>query len=205
MKKNKPSFFFILTNRLKKKNFLFEFYFKGKRTLDVGCGQGEFIANDPKNIIGIDINESVIESLSGQGYGVKLCGADNLSFDDGEFEAVHCRNVIEHMEISTAYRMIKEIARVLKRDGIFVLCSEMPTRHFWSTFGHVKPYPPQAIKKLIKKDLREGFEFVEGFDFINVFYFGQYFNNKIIYFLSILISYYLPLGRREYFLVLKRR
>ena len=55
------------------------------------------------NIIGVDSNTRVIENLSIQGYKVVVADARKLPFEDGVFEAVHCHNVIEHMDVQTAY------------------------------------------------------------------------------------------------------
>ena len=200
----KPSFFYIIKQRSVQKDFLYEFYFKDKVVLDIGCGQGDFLKNNKEKIFGIDANETVVNKLAETGYWVKKNDVGNLEFGNGSFDAVNCRNVIEHLEILSARAMLTEIKRVLKPGGIAVLSSEMPTKKFWNTFGHVKPYPPAAIKKLLRKDSGEKFAEIDGLEILECFYFGDYYKNKLLYFLSVLVAFYLPILRREYFLVLKK-
>ncbi len=205
MSNHKPSLFYIISQRLKGKHFLYEFYFREKKTLDIGCGEGEFLKIDQKNIYGVDANARAIEMLSKNGFYVKQGSVTDLPYSVGEFDAVHCRNVIEHLEIEDAYRLIEEAARVLKSGGIFILASEVATKKFWTTFGHVKPYPPEAIVKLLRKESREEFEGIENLEYIDTLYFGDFFNNKLWYLISVCLAYYTPLFRREYFLILRKK
>lgn len=201
----KPSILYIIKAKLKNKSFLYEFYFKGKKTLDIGCGEGEFLKLDKNNITGIDPNERVINSLKGEGFKVFKSGAEKMPFNDGEFEVAHCHNVIEHLDISIAYKMLFETKRILKSGGILVLSSEVVTKKFWATFGHTKPYPPEAVIKLLRPDSREEFEGLNGFEPVGLFYIGDHFNNKLLYLISFIIGYFTPCLRREYFLVLKKK
>lgn len=201
----KPSFFYIVSQKLKGKNFLYEFYFKGKKTLDIGCGEGMFLSYDKKLITGIDTNWACIERLKKEGYNALVASADKIPLTDGSFDAVHSHNVIEHLPIPIAYGMMKEAARVLKSGGVFILASEMPTKNFWNTFGHVKPYPPSAIRKLLRAESREEFESIETLFAEDVFYLGDYHKNKMLYLASAFLGYFTPLCRREYFLVLRKK
>lgn len=205
MKQTKPSFLQIVFARLRGKNFLYEFYFKGTSTLDVGCGEGEFLKLNKKELVGVDLNERAIAKLSAEGFNAKVGSATALPFADATFERVHCRNVIEHLSISDAYKLLQEAGRVLKPEGLFVLASEVVTKKFWHTFGHTKPYPPEAIIKLLRDESREEFEKLEGFVYVDTLYFGDYHKNKLLYLLSVFFAYYTPLCRREYFLVLKKQ
>lgn len=205
MKKTTPNFLYMLTSRLKGKSFVYEFYFKGKKTLDIGCGEGEFLKHGKDHIWGIDPNERVIARLKTEGYTASVEDARNLSFKDGEFEMIHCHNVIEHMDVATAHAMLSESARVLRSGGMLVLSSEVVTRKFWMTFGHVKPYPPEAVIKLLRPDSREEFDAVQGFEATGLFYIGDHFKNKVAYFLSFTLGHFTPFLRREYFLILKRK
>ncbi len=205
MKKTIPSFRFILKERLRGRNFLYEFYFKEKKTIDIGCGGGEFLGLNKKLIQGVDMNEYAIKKLADDGFLVKVANAEKLPYSDEEFEMVHCRNVIEHLAPKTAYGMLCEAGRVLKKGGIFVLASEVTTKKFWGTFGHIRPYPPGSVRKLLREDSREEFEPISGLEWVDVFYLGDYFPNKIIYFISALLGYFIPFFRREYFLVLRKK
>lgn len=204
-RKTKPSFLYILAKRLQRKHFLYEFYFKGKKTLDIGCGEGEFIKNDPNKICGVDANERVIQALKNRGLQAVVGNVGQLPFKDGEFEAVHCRNVIEHLPVEYAYSLLKEAARILQSGGLFVLASETVTKKFWDTFGHIKPYPPEAVIKLFREESREEFDGIEGLEYVDILYFGEYFQNKFFYALSVFLAPYVPSLRREYFLILRKK
>lgn len=200
-----PSFLYIVRTRLRKQNFVYEFYCKDKKTLDLGCGEGEFLRNDKKNIYGVDSNQRVIEKLKKEGFQVAHSSATSLPYTEGFFEVVHCHNVIEHMDVETAYSMLTESARILASGGHLVLSSEVVTKKFWETFGHVKPYPPKAVLKLLRPDSREEFDGVFDLEPVGLFYIGDYFKNKILYLFSFCIGYYLPILRREYFLILRKK
>ena len=203
--KNTPSLLYIIKTRLQGKSFIYEYYCKGKKTLDLGCGEGEFLRHGKEHMHGVDPNARVIRKLHAQGYAVVQGSASHLPYERSEFEVVHCHNVIEHMDIDTAYRMLKEVERVLKPGGRFILSSEVVTKKFWETFGHVKPYPPEAVIKLLRSDSREAFDGVEGLECEGVFYIGDYYKNKVLYLLSFCIGHLTPFLRREYFLILTKK
>lgn len=199
-----PSFPYMLKSRLMGKNFLYEFYFKGHRTLDVGCGNGEFLKLAPELIEGFDLNKEVVRVLKNEGLKASVGDVSNMIYRDGSFPRVHCRNVIEHLFPETAYKMLKEASRVLTNGGLLILGTEVPTKKFWGTFGHIKPYPPGAIKKLLRDKTREEFESIDNLKYVGVIYLGQYYRFKAMYFLSCFLAYYTPLLRREYFIVLRK-
>lgn len=204
-RKNIPSFWFILTNRLKGRNYIYEFYFKGKKTLDIGCGEGEFMKFDKELITGFDPNQRVVDKLKTEGYKAECASGAKMPFSDSEFEMAHCHNVIEHLDVNTAYAMLKEAARILKPGGSLVLSTEVVTKKFWETFGHVKPYPPRAVVKLLRPDSREEFEGIKSFEPIGLFYIGDLYKNKLLYLISFALGYFTPFMRREYFLVLRKK
>ena len=87
MKNYKPSYLFILKKRLQNKNWIVEFYFKNKKVLDIGCGEGEFLLIDKDNFYGIDINQRVVSGLQAKGLQVKLSSADNIDYQDNFLKA----------------------------------------------------------------------------------------------------------------------
>lgn len=130
-------------------------YIDGKKTLDVGCGEGEFIKKDPHKRIGVDIDQKLVSRCLEQGLVAHCMSATNLSFPDQCFDAVHAAELIEHLDPPTAVRFLAESARVLKPGGIVYITT--PGEHYvWNTFSHIKPYPPMAFHKLLGSST-EGF------------------------------------------------
>ena len=132
---------------IKGKDPIYELFLRGKKVLDVGCGRGELMRKNKDLIYGFDINENVISDLVSEGYNVKRGDVAAIPYEDDFFDVIHNRNIIEHLNPVQAQKMFLEMRRVLKKDGVIILISPMP-KTVWNTFGHIKPYPPAAIKKL---------------------------------------------------------
>lgn len=130
-------------------------YLSGRKTLDVGCGEGEFLKKDPSNRVGADIDENLVRRCIGMGLVAHCMSATDLGFPDQCFDAVHAAELIEHLDPSAAVRFLAESARVLKPGGIVYLTTP-GERYVWNTFSHIKPYPPIAFKKLLGSST-EGF------------------------------------------------
>lgn len=106
-------------------------YFKrfirpNQRILDLGCGNGRFfeIANGAE-YFGCDISEKMIEIAKERYPQAKffLTAPFSLPFQDNFFDKVFCLAVFHHIP-SFEFRMkfLKEIKRVLKKDGQLFLC-----------------------------------------------------------------------------------
>ena len=184
------------------KNPIFEIYFRNKKSLDIGCGQGEFIANDCNLISGIDLNERVVRQLQEKNFNVKFASATKIPYNNNEFEAVHCKNIIEHLFPEEARNMISEISRVLKNDGVLVL--QTPSEHVvWSTFGHVKPYTPTAVRKLFRDKSLESFEGVSGLRMEKVVYLGKL-NGRLGFIFSTFLAQFFGIFCGNYIMIIRK-
>jgi ubiquinone/menaquinone biosynthesis C-methylase UbiE len=189
---------------MKGKDFVYENFFKEKKTIDIGCGEGEFTARAPKYVTGIDMNPDAIQRMKQKGLNAMVGSAMKLPFADNSFEGAYCRNIIEHLSIEDAISMLCEMERVVCPGGTIMVASEVVTKRFWDTFGHTKPYPPEAIIKVMRPFSHEKFKAIPKMNVECVVYLGQYFKSKILYALLVTIAYYLPILRREFFLVLSK-
>ncbi|MCP4136310.1 MAG: 3-demethylubiquinone-9 3-O-methyltransferase [bacterium] len=97
-----------------------------KTLLDVGCGGGflsEELAKIDLDVTGIDISKESIEAAKRhakqENLNIKyLAGiGEDLPFESNSFDFVCCCDVLEHVQDPD--KVIGEIARVLKKDGIF--------------------------------------------------------------------------------------
>ena len=97
------------------------------KVLDVGCGPGFFsviLASLGHDVVGIDLTESMIEKageiadMLNYDIDFQVMNAQELSFDDEEFDVVISRNLTWTLpDIEKAY---KEWYRVLKKDGVLL-------------------------------------------------------------------------------------
>jgi ubiquinone/menaquinone biosynthesis C-methylase UbiE len=88
----------------------------GERVLEVGCGSGHLtkrLAERGVDIVGIDANPNAGEVAGSER--VLHMQAENLQFDDKEFDAVISVHAIEHIPPLEA--AIAEMARVLQPQG----------------------------------------------------------------------------------------
>ena len=128
-------------------------FFKScKKILDVVCGDGEFAKLARNRVIGIDSNTSAVTNCKENGLSIVRGDAQALPFANETFDGVHCSHVIEHLYPADAFRMLSEIGRVLKKNGVFVLSTPLLWEGFYEDFSHIKPYYPNAILRYLVHD-----------------------------------------------------
>ncbi len=97
---------------------------RGKRLLDVGCGNGTLveIAEDKFDVIhGCDISETALYEAKGR-YMMATCvdlNAETLPYRDDSFDCVTCLEAVEH--VMDPLHLLKNIYRVLGPKGSLVL------------------------------------------------------------------------------------
>ncbi|MEN4006026.1 MAG: class I SAM-dependent methyltransferase [Methanobacteriaceae archaeon] len=118
------------------------------------------------------IKEDIIERLQRHEIGVEYCDIENerFPFEDGSFDVVLFLDVIEHLHNSPK-KVLKEIRRVLKKNGITILTtpnlgtlknrlfvlggrSNYTDLSYWyhhgdPFFGHVREYTPREVKDML--------------------------------------------------------
>jgi 2-polyprenyl-6-hydroxyphenyl methylase/3-demethylubiquinone-9 3-methyltransferase len=95
------------------------------KILDVGCGAG-FLSNELAraglNVTGVDLSEEslIVAKKYDETKSVHYQSADayHLPFPDHSFDVLTAMDFLEHVE--SPREVIKEFARVLKPDGIFI-------------------------------------------------------------------------------------
>lgn len=161
-------------------------YLSGRRVLDVGCGEGSFLLRDPANYIGIDINPVLVAQCQARGLQAHCMNALKLEFPDASFDAVRAAQVIEHFPPTEAVRFLREAVRVLRPTGYLVITTP-GTRNVWNAFGHIRPYPPAAFHKLLRRGTEQYLTANEGIIPLKIEHVqGQrwYFSNRVATFLG---------------------
>lgn len=118
--------------------FYFSFskdYLRDKEVLDIGCWTGPFeilIYNLAKRITAVDIEEKALKVLKQNLPKVECVKAHShkLPFGKEAFDVVTFWDVIEHIPVGYELATLKEINRVLKKDGFLFLATV--DKNFWS-------------------------------------------------------------------------
>jgi SAM-dependent methyltransferase len=128
--------------------------------LDIGCGTGKNMEAFSKfgHVYGIDNSSYAIAFCRKRKLkSVRLASAQKLPFHKNTFDVITILDVLEHIDDKT---IMKEIARVLKPNGI-VIITVPAYQWLWSTWdeilGHQRRYTTTSLQKLLQN---EGFSAV---------------------------------------------
>lgn len=101
---------------------------RGKRVLDAGCGMayGSKLVGEAgaSSVVGIDVAPAPLEAatpLMPANVTLQVADVRSLPFTDDSFDLVVCLEVIEHVDDPGT--VIRELARVLGREGVLVISS----------------------------------------------------------------------------------
>ncbi len=153
---------------------------KGKVVLDIACGEGygaALMAKEAKNVIGVDISDECINSAS-----IKYSSKEypNILFKKGDVEKIPVESgtvdivvsfeTIEHVSADVQKIFLKEVKRVLKDDGIFIISTpdkdNYSDRYHHENHFHVHELNRTQFSELIgaffenTQFLEQGFEIV---------------------------------------------
>lgn len=102
---------------------------KNEIVLDAACGSGygsNILSESLSSVYGVDISEEAI-NYAKQKYGYKdnlqflQSSVEKLPFNDNFFDKAVSFETIEHVDEKIQKKFLKEIVRVLKDDGIFII------------------------------------------------------------------------------------
>jgi ubiquinone/menaquinone biosynthesis C-methylase UbiE len=106
--------------------------------LDCGAGTGKLHLYDFKNkchkIIGVDLDKKVLDNpLLNESYQADIL---KLPFSDNTFDIIFANNVVEHIKEPVLF--LKEIKRVLKKDGLFFFKTSNK-KHYVALISSITP------------------------------------------------------------------
>ncbi|HEV2622851.1 MAG TPA: methyltransferase domain-containing protein [Frateuria sp.] len=143
----------------------------GKDVLDIACGEGygsAILARFGRSVLGVDISEDAVQHAATQygkysNLGFKVGNAAEIPLPDDSVDVVVSFETIEHHDRHS--EMLREIRRVLRKDGFLVISS--PNRVVYTELaGHHNEF---HVKEL---DFAE-FDAVLREQFDSIRYFGQ--------------------------------
>lgn len=115
---------------------------EGGSVLDLGCGTGvgsEMLARRGASVVGIDIDpQTIVQATEKFGSSIDFLegSVHAIPLADSSVDVVVCFEVIEHVDEPA--RVMKEIARVLRDDGLLLISTPMKTEY---NKGLIKPNP----------------------------------------------------------------
>ena len=100
-------------------------YFLGKgKCLDLGCGIGQYskeLINYGYEVTSADISDIALEKVKEFNSNViKIDMKENLPFTDNTFDVVFANLSIHYFSDEDTKKIMKEIKRILKKDGLFI-------------------------------------------------------------------------------------
>lgn len=128
---------------------------RGSIVLDSGSGRGDFsraFAKAGMDTWGIDASDYEKKYEDGVNFvGNFDLETGRLPFDDGYFDVVFSKSVLEHIHKPEQY--LSEINRVLKPGGLFIVM--VPDWHtqmyiYYDDFSHVQPYTQKGLADALK-------------------------------------------------------
>lgn len=119
--------------------------------LDIGCGYGEFInILKAREKYGLDINPDTGKYLSPTVHFLKS-RSTKIPLKDKSVDKIFISNFFEHIPKFDILGTVKEIRRVLKKDGL-VLVLQPNIRYlgnnFWSFSDHITPIDDRALAEV---------------------------------------------------------
>jgi len=136
----------------------------GKTVLEIGVGDGHFLiacARKGNSVIGVDISTVVIRRLKpivkreGLNIELKLGDARCLEFPNEIFDFVVSKDLIEHIPEQDLQLHLREVWRVLKRNGCYLIWTPSKLLGSTSLGTHLKEY---LLAELFCETMKAGFK-----------------------------------------------
>ena len=124
---------------------------KGSSLLDIGCGAGLLALLKRKEVMlsGVDISDACVEAAKVNGYDdVRRGELTALPFEDSSFDYVASLDVLGHVSFDEKDKVIAEIKRVLKPDGVTLHGIECTDPYTHPPYGEMTPDQLRAFAEV---------------------------------------------------------
>ena len=126
------------------------------RVLDLGCGDGDFLAllaDQGIEAVGVDSDAKTLQAALAQGLPVIQADVfDYLADAPAEsFDGIFCAHLVEHLPYHLVIKLVQEAMRVLQPGGVIVLATPNARsifshlEMFYMHFGHISFYHPRLL------------------------------------------------------------
>lgn len=130
--------------------------------LDVAAGYCEFINNiKAKKKIALDLNPDVKQFAENDVEVIISSSTDMKQIDSQTVDVAFTSNLFEHLCKDNIVKTIKEVYRVLRKDGRFLVLQpniRYCYRDYWMFFDHITPLDDRSLTEVLEIN---GFEVVE--------------------------------------------
>lgn len=141
---------------------------KEKLVLDAACGSGYgsyIISRNARMVIGIDISKEAVDfckqNYTNSNLKYMQMSVAKMDFEDNTFDVVVSFETIEHLPYTLQCDFLKEITRVLKKDGLLIISS--PDRNVRRIMYH-GVNNPYHIHEFLHDEFREFLQ--SNFDYV---------------------------------------
>lgn len=138
--------------------------------IDIASGEGygaEIISHNAKEVIGLDINPDLVEHATSKykkaNLSFKQGSCDNMPIGDSYADVVVSFETLEHVDKETQKLFMREIKRVLKKDGTLII-STPNKKNYSERYNYVNKF---HAHELVKDEFLELLE--SKFSYINLY------------------------------------
>ncbi len=136
------------------RRFFQRFITPSDTVLEIGAGYCEFINNiQAKHKVALDLNPDTAHYANPGVYVIQSSSTNMSAIPSGSIDAAFASNFFEHITRDDILGTMREVARVLKPDGRFLILQpniRFCWRDFWMFFDHITPLDQYSLTEALE-------------------------------------------------------